>query len=481
MRTSRILLTLLLVFCTVAGLAAESSASRFDFGVSAAGNAADTVPYDMVGVNLFDEIGFAASYEAANILIHLDGGLRNDGAYTPEESYLLGHYIELKNAFIDLHTDRFGLTFGRRAHQDIVESPYSLFISSVPLPALVADARYEDDRFFYESRWVQLNALSPLYVFPGTTLRLDRGMNYKAYGLKLGNVRFGLQDSIVFTGRSFDAEFFLNPMFQYLQQLVRSTDGKPWTEKSNCNSLNGFFADVRSETWYAYAQVLIDDINLDFLGFWGKLKMPTKIAWSLGGRVDLPWGTLGAYTAGATKYTFEATYATSSYSDFPYEYAYYPASQYELADGTPMTLDYTQNYIGYKYGENALSLLVDYRRDFAPVPVVLAASIEYVISGSKSPSNPWHEAGTWLDLDWLHHSPLYFLEDPQLEHTLRGTVSSALRLGGFEVSASVMLGGRWNSLTLVEVAAGEPKVFRPEGLDRLLYAVRLGVSWHLAR
>jgi hypothetical protein len=470
---------LLLVFFPLAAAFAEGQ-SPLQMDLQAAGYMSNIAPYDATAAHLFDDVGMRASYRMPNILIHAEASARNDGVYSPEETYMIGHHLVMKDAFIGLNLDRFSLTAGRYAHADIVDSPYSLFISPRTAPAVAVDFTYQDQRFYYETRWVQLNTLSSIYTFPSTGARLDRGMNYKVYGLKSGNVRFGLQDSIVYVGRSFDAEYFLNPMFQYLQQLFTATEGKPWSMygNNNCNSLNGFFVDITRPDLYAYAQILIDDVNLDFLGFWGKLTMPTKMAWSLGGHMDFPFGRLGAYTAGATKYTFEATYANTSYSDYPYEYAYYPASEYALAGGsTLMTLDYADNYIGYMYGENTLSFLVDYRREFSSV--VLSAALEYVVSGSKSPSNPWHEASSTAGLPWFTHSPFYLLEDPQLEHTVRGTVSGSFRFGRFDAEARVMLGGRWNSLQLVELVAGEPKIFQPVGPDRLLCEVRLGLAWHL--
>ncbi len=124
---------------------------------------------------------------------------------------------------------------------------------------------------------------------------------------------------------------------------------------------------------------------------------------------------------------------------------------------------------------------MDYRTDFAPCPVTLSAAVEYVINGSKSPSNPWHELDSWTELDYLYHSHTYLLEDPQLEHTVLGTVAAAVRFGRLEASARVKLGGRWNSLRLTEVVAGEPKVYLPVGPDSLLYEVRLGVAWRFFR
>ncbi len=286
--------------------------------MSAGGNLANTIPYGSSSALLFDDLGLLLSYRSDNLFFFMDGGLRNDGVYSPEASYTVGHSIDLKNAFVELAVPRFSLSAGRRTHSDVVESPYSLFISSSPIPALVADARYEDDRFFYETRWVQLNYRSTLYLDDDGN---PPGPGDELQGLRLQVRQRALRDAGLDRLRGAEPStrrYFLSPMFQYLQQQVRSTAGKPWTEDNNCNSINGFFVDVRTPRAYAYAQVLVDDINLDFLGFWGRLKMPTKLAWSLGGRMDFPFGTLGVYTAGATKYTFEATYTDAThYSLYP--------------------------------------------------------------------------------------------------------------------------------------------------------------------
>ena len=92
----------------------------------------------------------------------------------------------------------------------------------------------------------------------------------------------------------------------------------------------------------------------------------------------------------------------------PYQYTYYPEVEYLLEDGTPMTLEYGDNYIGYKYGENNLAFLVDYANTFSGVE--FTAGLEYVISGSKSPANPWFE---YDDVEDTSKEAL-LLDDPML-------------------------------------------------------------------
>jgi len=199
------------------------------------------------------------------------------------------------------------------------------------------------------------------------------------------------------------------------------------------------------------------------------------MAWSLGGAYAFPFGTLGLYHAGATKYVFAATQASSSYSDYPYEYAYYPAVEYTLGDGTPMTLHYLDNYIGYKYGENNMAFLLDYAPRLPGVD--LHASLEYVISGSKSPANPWHEYRYVTDTD----RKTKLLDDAALEHTLSTRVGVSWRWRNLLLFTDLLLGGVFNALELEEAVAGEPRIFRPQpGVNRLLYGWTVGLTHYIA-
>jgi hypothetical protein len=249
--------------------------------------------------------------------------------------------------------------------------------------------------------------------------------------------------------------------------------GKPWSEDSNDNSLTGLFFDCRKTLFYIYAQWLIDDLSADFLipeflrdEFGGEKRIPQKWAWSLGGYYDFAFGRLGFYHAGATKYTFEATRNDLS---FPYEYTYYPSVEYELEDGTPMTLEYVENYIGYKYGENNIAFLIDYANTFACVQ--FGVTLEYVISGSKSPANPWHEDTEAGDNTLL-------LDDEVLEHTLSARVRASWSWRKWEFYSSLRLGGVFNQLDLEAAGDGGPEIFRPQpGVHKMIYELTVGVVY----
>lgn len=265
---------------------------------------------------LSDQTGLDFSYNRNFFNLIADFSFKNDGKYTPEEPYLLGHYISLNRRKIALNLNRVHFAGWRDIHRDIVSTPYYLFISSIDIASVLLDFTYSDKLFLYETRWIQINIRSKWYRNPDDT-SLDLGANYKVYGLKFKNVRFDFQESTVYLDRSFDAEYFLNPIPQYLVQIVTTSEGKPWTREKNNNELMGFFFEWTKPKYYMYSQFLIDDLNLGFLVPKTEIKIPKKIAWSLGGCYQFPFVKLGFYHARATKYTFGATYARESYSDMP--------------------------------------------------------------------------------------------------------------------------------------------------------------------
>jgi len=218
-------------------------------------------------------------------IFHLiaDVSLLNDEKYSPDEVYWLGRYFYLNQGGILLDFDLLSLKVGRLIHRDFLDTPYSLFISSEDLPAVQADITFHGGPFTYESRWIRLNTRST-QGYP------DRGANYKVFALQVGDVRFGLQDSAVYTHRVFDEEYFFSPIPHILTQMSRYA-GKPWSEDANDNTITGLFLDWRKPLFYLYTQFLVDDFSIDFLipdflrdKFEGRdTKIPSKLAWSLGG------------------------------------------------------------------------------------------------------------------------------------------------------------------------------------------------------
>jgi len=438
----------------------------------------DDAPYN-------NELRLTGSLDSEYFDFYTDASLKNDGKYTSDEPDIMqGYYIFLNEGYLDIDFSRFSLTIGRATHHDEIDSPYSLFISSKEIPAVLADFRYTGDLFFYETRWVRLNSRSDVLagktkINPTDTTYPDRGMNYKVYGIKAGDYRFGFQDAIVYSGYLFDEEYFFSPIPMYLTQLFTTSDGKPWSQEANTNTLLGLFADVNKGNLYAYGQALSDDWNLLFFlpENWNN---PWKAAWALGGSYQFPFGKIGFHHSGATKYTFARTRTTPVGEKDWYEYTYYPAVEYDKdKDGDMNSIPYEDNYIGYKYGENTLAFLVDYENVMfrnSPYAFGLNGSLEYVISGSKSPSNEWHELTEYP-------AGSYFLDESVLEHRIIAAFELAKDLGDWTIGVRTRFGYVFNGLELVKVLAttddeNQNSIFKPEdGNDFPFADISFGVTY----
>jgi hypothetical protein len=450
------------------------------------------VSEDSMDDNLLDlsfglELGYKQNlfWTGENVRLDFSGGpfaltadlyMSNDQKYAPAKALLpggefMGNYFFMNEGGLSYQTDRFFLQGGRFRVYDTVDSPYSLFISSLGNAANTLNFKYESPRFMYQSQWIELNnknsvsspawneyhfraaegdfnipsssssALPSEFGFP------DRGANYKIYAFKKDNWRFGFLDAAIYTGRSFDFEYFLNPIPQYFIQYVKVTPGRPWTTDSNENNLIGLFWDIKRRNQYdAYAQILIDDFSLGFLKFLydGFPNTPWKFAWALGGRLDTPYGKFGFHHGGALKYTFEpiTTNDAGDIAETAYGYTYYPETRYyddnENTDNLVSIL-IEDNMLGYKYGENNIAFQLDYRNTFNHF--LVNAELEFVIAGNNSPSNPWQ------DFDHSENGSK-LLNDDLLEKRLEFRINISRRFGPWLFYTAGAIGGKFNKLVL---------------------------------
>jgi len=478
--------------------------------------------------DFFDTSRALLDYRYSNFSLFIDWSMINDEIYDPAEVYMMGRYFYINDAHVDYETDRFYIKAGRSIQKDVVDSPYSLFVNSEPIPSVQIETKYTGDFFFYTNRWVNLNhnsentyfgsgADSPFWdyqdgeldysyreEYPNGIPWVDRGAHFHVYGLNLGKWRFGLQESAVTFGESFSPEFFLSPMIMYFAQLVVDDGAKPWLEYANSKHFMGFFVDRTTDDSYFSSQILIDDINGDILPGVENVNQ-NRLAWSIGGYRDFSFGRMGFFHGGALKDTFGATYASTVngsdypyrdydeynaddiplyYSYHPYPYTYYPDVEYNLEDGTRMPIDYTQNYIGYKYGENNLAFLLDYKNEFftrSPHKLSLYAALEWVLNGAKSPANPWHEYDRWTQIP----DPTQLL-DGTVENilTIRTRLDRSINFLGvpFSVFADLELGMAFNAMGLepahADAEVTEAWIYRPQpGINEPIYQLSIGFSY----
>lgn len=335
----------------------------------------------------------------------LAGG--NDRTYaSSHDLYWNDHFFRIQNAGIGVRLGPLALRGGRFAHDDVLDAPYSLFVSSRDLHVPLAEISYSDGVFSYLSRWIGLTMYSAL-AYP------NRGAVVKWYGLDLGAVSFGFQDAVVYTNRVFDFEYFVSPIPGFFTQYTQTGVDAPWRRAGNDNSIMGFYGRYEARTLDVSAQVLIDDANSNFLFDPQGVANPFKMAWMLAAGLDTAAGRFSFDHAGATKYTFQP-FGSPGYLA-PYGYTYIPDTAYDV-DGERRAIDYQDNAIGYLYGENNLAFRLSWSRPFSFG--ALSAFLEYRVSGSKSPANPWH------DFLWYAEGGegTRLLDEELLEHRLLGEV-----------------------------------------------------------
>ncbi|RAO99505.1 hypothetical protein PW5551_03180 [Petrotoga sp. 9PW.55.5.1] len=395
---------------------------------------------------LTDRLGVTLYYTTSNFDIMSDIAFYNDDKYHfYEEDYYWGHYFLIENSYITLrnYDGTISLSGGIKDLKDEINSPYSLFFSSEKISQPYFEFSYENDNFFFETMWVQLVSKNN-GNFPDST----SSMNYKLYGLKVGDFRVGYQDVLVYE-RAFDYYYLLNPMPAYFAQEFRSSSNNmPWSEDdSNDNSIMGFFFDYNDPNYYLYSQLLVDDFNTNRFFNPEGTQNPDKVAFSSGFNVKSNIGTFGLHGAFATRYTFQRGGGPG--------YTIYPENTYNGE-----TIDYTDNYIGYKYGENTVSFLMDY--DYTLDNWFnIYSSFETILSGSKSPTKKT-----------APNSGTYLLDEDKLEKRYIYTLATKFFFKNIELNLSTNMGVIQNKLELDE----EKNEFVPSDEEKNIIRLNFGIA-----
>ena len=429
--------------------AMSTQTSALEFFTSSSLNITSQDAASTLNANLsFADLSLGFHHDGGGFRFGWELGVSGEGEYPSAfmSDYYKGLSVEIREAGLSFKKNGFGFALGKMENRDMVDSPYSLFVSGFDRKTMLAEISYEDDRVFFSDRWLGLNhnlSTTGLYVSgssSGNYIYRDRGAVIKNYGFKLGRFRFGFQDALVFTGNYFDIDIFANLAPGFFVQYLALATGRPWTESGNQNSLLGFFADYAADRYYVYGQILVDDLNVNRFMHPELPQNPDKIALSVGGSTDTAIGLLGFYLAGATKYTFE------SIDHEYYSYTYYPASA--VVSGTSTVgIPLGEEMIGYSLGENNIAFKATWAGSFDSIR--LEGSLELSLSGSKSPANPWHELNTWSD----GGQGTKWLDDGILEKRAVLSFGAERHFGPIAVSASGGLGWVQNRLELTAVSA----------------------------
>ena len=445
--------------------------------------------------------GGGLSYAGENLALIAEVYMRKDGIYSGTSAQTAsggmgGFYFRMEAGGVAYRKGSFLLRAGRLPHYDVIDSPYSLFVNGDGLTSNLLELSYDDGRFSYSSRWICLNYNSDVKTNPydgnlpddvaadpdEPVGFPDRGANLTTYAVRFGDMTFGIQDAIVYVGRAFDFEYFISPIPAYVIQDARRQGGTPWSQEGEENNIIGlYWLWDRPDGLDLHAQWLLDDGNLYWLSpdLFPK-HQPFKMAWTAGASKETPYGTFSLYHAGATKYSFEPTYGTDGRE---YGYTYYPDTVFTLKSGDEVAIPFETLMLGYRNGENNLAFLGKWVHDLYGFDV--GASLEFTVSGSKSPANAWHDDSRSPN-DGTH-----LLDEWPLEWKSVLTVGGSRKFGNLFLYSNLSVGCVFNELKLSAVAGTtmEPdhedaehysiSIYRPSDTNRFLFAVTVGGRYTL--
>ncbi len=157
---------------------------------------------------------------------------------------------------------------------------------------------------------------------------------------------------------------------------------------------------------------------------------PDKMAWMIGGRMETPLGSFGLWHAGALRYTFQAFGGGTGEGAtvLMYSYTYYPETRFPRGDSM-QAIPNRKNYFGLYLGENSAGFRLDWENQYSlPIEgsddLAVNASLEFTLTGSQSPANPWGEYTTWFQHE---QQGTRYLDDELLE---KGIILTASGLWG---------------------------------------------------
>ena len=465
MSCKRLVVSMVIICC----LSLPAATAEFVFGV--AGTANTEAAASSVSANPLWGLGSAGfRHESGGFRLAWELGFTTEGVYpAPFLGDFYGPFaVDILEAGLSYASGPFYLAIGKLENKDVIESPYSLFVSGLDQRTMLADIRYDDGFFFFEDRWMGLNSklMQGLYASSDQDIYDDRGAVLKNYGFRFGKLRVGFQDVIVYTGSYFDVDAFANPAPGFFVQYVATALGRPWTRTGNENSIMGFYGDYEGDGWTVQGQVLVDDLNLNRFINPSSYQNPDKIAITLGGTCDTSIGTLGFYVAGATRDTFE-----SIDGEF-YSYTYYPGSAV-YSGGSYVGIPLSSNYIGYAGGENNFSSMATWEKTIGATS--LNGSLEFSLTGEQSPANPWHDSEIWTD-------GTHWLDDPLLEKKIVLSSAASWRFGSLALTTSGRIGWVANRLELAESVDSnsdgnaEP-MWKPSDSSGFIGALSLGLRY----
>lgn len=342
------------------------------------------------------------------------GGFKKDNLiFPPYSENLKGHYWYWDEGYFKYQDKVLDIDAGVKQNKVGPGQIYNLFVSEngFSYPTIRVVGRTE--QLVVETLW---GGLRPF----GTENKPVKAFIYRRLAITpFEGLEIGYQESVLFLNRYFDPYYYFVPIpVPGIQEFWHLS--APWgfsTNELDDNSMVGIYAKFSDLFWSVYAELLMDDVNMNRFLSPQSYQNPDKMAFLIGFSGRSGPTKLTIEIAGATAFTFQRTNPTK-----PYEYVMFEGEDYPIE----------KNMIGYKYGENNLACAIVF--DYYKSNWTFSFGWESVAFGTRTPSLPWHGGTMPNETKWL-------IGEIVSQHTMTFQISHHFdRL--FEVITDVNLNGR---------------------------------------
>ncbi|WP_461767719.1 capsule assembly Wzi family protein [Pseudothermotoga sp.] len=334
---------------------------------------------------LYDATKFRLSVPFFDSKFIASGGFRKDNiVFPPYSEALKGHYWYWDEGYFEYRGKTLEFDIGVKQNKVGPGQFYNLFVSdngfSYPTVRVKAKIDSTMGPWTVETLWGGLRPFEtndkPVKAFIYRRLSISPSDNFE----------IGYQESVLFLNRYFDPYYYFVPIpIPGIQEFWHLS--APWglnSSELDDNSMVGLYAKISDPLWSIYAELLIDDINLNRFLSPQSYQNPDKIAFLLGFSGKFGPTKLTVEFAGASAFTFQRTHP-----ERPYEYVMFEGEDYPIE----------KNMIGYKHGENNLACIMVF--DYHLSDWTISLGWESVLYGTRTPSLPWHGGTAPTGTKWL--------------------------------------------------------------------------------
>ncbi|MBC7117312.1 MAG: hypothetical protein H5T93_09835, partial [Pseudothermotoga sp.] len=214
------------------------------------------------------------------------GFVRDNTVIPPYAEFLKNHYWYWDEGYFEYRGQNLQIDVGVKQNRVGPGSFYNLFLSEngFSYPTVRVSWKDETQKIAVETLWAGLRPFA-------TDDRPIKGLIYRKLALlPFDGLEVGYEESVLFLNRYFDPYYYFVPIpIPGIQEFWHLS--APWGVSSNQlddNSMVGAYAVLHGGSWRTYAELLIDDINMNRFLSPESYQNPDKIAFLIGfsGRKD---------------------------------------------------------------------------------------------------------------------------------------------------------------------------------------------------